>query len=299
MPRVDVDTHLWDTDEAFELGALLDDPDAWRFAVRLWAWGIDTDRKDGMLRHVPPATMAAKAGYPGDPALFLSSMVRVRYLEEREPGCYYMRGWSRTKRYFRERERLRANAEARRAKRDAERDVHASDTRAGRVQDAECTQNARGNRSPSRSPSRSRSLEEEAQAPETTAPSGPVSTVEQLTERVAALGWAVVLSPSQVVAATALLDERPIAVQELVWAEDRVKARGGRPNVGLLLSVIQGERSKPKPVPGSEHERASRQERAPPRRVARPPAREAETPFATPIGEGVREILSKLRGAHG
>ena len=65
MSHVAIETNLWDQDEAIELGESLGDPEAWRFLVRLWAWGIDSDRQSGIIR-LPAKRLAQICNFNGD-----------------------------------------------------------------------------------------------------------------------------------------------------------------------------------------------------------------------------------------
>lgn len=120
MPHIQVETNIWDTDEAVELGCLLGDEDAWRFVLRLWGWGIDADCESGVIS-LPPKRVASIVVFSGDAVTLFDALVATRWLVPRGDGRWYMRGWSRTRRYFRQKRLTRARMKKYRArqKRDA------------------------------------------------------------------------------------------------------------------------------------------------------------------------------------
>jgi hypothetical protein len=131
MPSVCVGTELFDSDEAVEFGEIIGDPDAWRYLVRLWAWGIDKDREDGVV-NLPAWKIARVVDFPGDPDLLWRGLTTPLGLEGRpwlqalDGGGHYMRGWeAKNGRYFREKNRLRNYRQKKKNERDAKRDVHA------------------------------------------------------------------------------------------------------------------------------------------------------------------------------
>lgn len=116
---VQVETNLWDTDEARLLGDELNDPDAWRFVIRLWAWGIESGLEHGICR-LPPRRIKEICGYKGRANRLFFALKASNFLQEiseknplwddkldrKQPGCY-MRGWSRVQKFFKERRKDR------------------------------------------------------------------------------------------------------------------------------------------------------------------------------------------------
>lgn len=117
MAHVMVDVGFIGSDEAEEFcTALGEDQQACWYLIRLWAWGIMHDREDGTIPRaiaVSPIRIAQIVGYLGDPDRLHAALTSPMgsggkaWIQERNDGRWYMRGWSRTGRYFRERKRLR------------------------------------------------------------------------------------------------------------------------------------------------------------------------------------------------
>lgn len=124
MPHVQVETNLWDTEEAVELGRLVGVHDAWKYVVRIWGWGLDANCESGVI-HLRPARIAGIVEFEGDPDVLFNALVATKWLVPRASGGFYMRGWSRNRRYFLEkrktRDRMRKYRERR--ARDAESDA--------------------------------------------------------------------------------------------------------------------------------------------------------------------------------
>lgn len=180
MPHVAIDTSLADSDAALEFCDLLgEDERACWYLVKLWSWGINANRVDGTVPAAmarTPARLAAKIGYLGDPGLLWKALTAPlgpegkAWLEPREGGAFYMRGWSRQRRFFTEKARLSRVAERRRQEKDQRRDAREqaaeeakeggpepepeASTQPARVQHASVTRAARHNTSPSPSPYR-------------------------------------------------------------------------------------------------------------------------------------------------
>ena len=120
------------------LGELSGDRDAWRFVIRLWGWGLDNDRVNGIL-HVPAWKIAEASGYQGDPEKWVEWLKTSKLLVPKRGGLY-MSGWSRMRRFFKERKRLRDYRKKKKAAEDSERK---------RLENAARTRTVLGNTSPS------------------------------------------------------------------------------------------------------------------------------------------------------
>ena len=279
-------------------------------------------RTDGSLRGMDFEDIAIAAGLDGDGEDLVMALQEVGFLDG-EPGTLSIHDWDQFQPF------VSTHNERSKAARDAAnmrwaRHGHADDeeeheeemltacaTHAPRMPDA-CDEHqtampndANGNApypspsplpSPLPFPDPKKEEQNIARAEQAKAIPGNVTTTEELTEYVAKAGWQTVLSPNQVVVATRVLDVAPMTAQELAYAAsvtiDRAKAQGSRPSVGLFLSIVKGERSRA-PKPGSEHEAAERaaQERAPPRKIYKPPSEEPA--FVRP-GVVAAEILAKI-----
>lgn len=248
MPHVTIDTGLIDSDESVEFGELLGDPDAWRHLVRLWGWGIQTDKEDGIIK-LPAWKIAEVCGYRGDADELFAALTaplgrgQVPWLMPQGDGSYYMRGWSRNGRYFKEKQRLRDVAQRRRCARDQRQNGHAGDTRAARDTsregDAGDTRDLTGNPSPSPSPSPS--LKDNTASPPP-GWSGGINTVEELEGFVANNGWRAQLRMSERKQAKALLDTEPITATCVQDALEAVKAKQPERVVAYFLGVVEGQR---------------------------------------------------------
>lgn len=107
MRRVCIDTNIWDTPRAIKLEKTLGEADAWRFLVRLWAWGIDSDCESGIVE-LTPRRISQVSGFGGDPVFFVNALVACNFLKQTETGSFYMCGWlEKYKRYFSEKVRLK------------------------------------------------------------------------------------------------------------------------------------------------------------------------------------------------
>ena len=105
MAHVPVETNFWDSPEAVRLGEILGDRDAWRHVVRLWAWALGADIESGVLCF-PAWKIAESARFIGDAELFVNGLKSSGLLVERRGGLY-MAGWSRMRKFFQEKKRLR------------------------------------------------------------------------------------------------------------------------------------------------------------------------------------------------
>lgn len=122
MRRICIDTNLWDTPRAIKLEKTLGEPDAWRYLVRLWAWGIDSDCESGIVE-LTPRRLAQVAGFVGDPVFFINALVLSKFLQQTPTGAFYMCGWTeKYKRYFSEKTRLKQVDLDRKERRKAEKE---------------------------------------------------------------------------------------------------------------------------------------------------------------------------------
>ena len=99
MACVALDTSFPDSEQAIRLARRLGERHAWSYTVRLWAWGIDQNRENGVL-HFDSKRISEIATWRGDADEFVAAMVEVGLLVKLDDGGYYMAGWSRNKPYF-------------------------------------------------------------------------------------------------------------------------------------------------------------------------------------------------------
>lgn len=122
MANVWMDTGFPDSPQAVKLCETLHERHAWCHALRLWAWGIDQDREDGVL-HLDEQRIAEIASYRGKPSVFVQAMLDANLLRRLDDGSYYMCGWSRTSEYFKKKKRMRDYRSEKRAERDGPKDA--------------------------------------------------------------------------------------------------------------------------------------------------------------------------------
>lgn len=292
-----------------EFADLYDDPFAPFYIYNLLLFAGDA-RVNGNLGVISARKLAKECVWQGKPEVLLDALLRSKWLVPDSEGNLWIEGWERHGgRVLKERLRWR-----RRHGLDVTPDDCAGDSDEPPEEPAKEVQALRGGsaESPRESVGKPASApvlkvegEGEYEEKQNTSRARaeyrqgqPIETVEQFQEFVAKSGWQAVLSPNQVVVATRILDEAPIADQELAYAAsittERAKSQGSRPSVGLFLSIVKGERAR-KPKPGSEHEQAEREgrERSPPRTVFKS---SGEEPFTAPIGELARQLVEKLPG---
>lgn len=125
MAELRIAANLPDTDEAIDLARALNDDDAWRFMVKLWAHQLLAENIRGVLR-ASPKKIREVCGYKGASKRLVGAMISSTFLVEKDDG-FYMRGWSRNRRYLEEKQRRR---DAQRARREAKRDGHEEGTEA-------------------------------------------------------------------------------------------------------------------------------------------------------------------------
>jgi len=88
--------------------------------IRLWCWGITTDRENGTFQ-ADAKQIAHIVQFESDPEVLLEIFLRCGVIEKlTTDGHFRIKGWDRNKRFFSERKRLRKarkNAKSTRAKR--------------------------------------------------------------------------------------------------------------------------------------------------------------------------------------
>lgn len=107
MPHSLVDTKYPTSDEALRLCRELNEPLADVLPVRLWCWGIETDRESG--RFVADAKQLAQiVRFHGDPEQLLRAFLSCDVIEKTEnTDEYRIKGWKLNAKFFKERRRLR------------------------------------------------------------------------------------------------------------------------------------------------------------------------------------------------
>jgi hypothetical protein len=308
-----MDTDFPDSDEAVLLGELLGVDDAWRYPLRLWAWGLNQNKVDGRFR-LPPARVAAICGWGGDPQQLVDALADpgVRLLVRQEDGRWYMRGWSRNRRFFAERQRLRTRAEAARRRGEEaaephEEAEHGGDTYCGDTSgdtaiptashtaaDESAVPDASSNAAPAAVPagdtyggtrSRSRSHKPMTQrasgVPDQAgeqAPTAPEPAVDSagLVALVRSWGW-VLNEPKW---HDELAKREPFLLAEVEEARKLALAERGTPNLGLLVIKLVHRRNEPE-VRRLARLRAEQMARFPPAPTG--PAAE-EDPGDEPVG---------------
>lgn len=130
-----VDVDYPESQQALRLCAALRNPLAWAYPIRLWAWAFKNEKRDGLIDK-DAVLLAMACRYDGDAEAFARIMLDVEVIDD-EPAGWRIRGSQRWGRFWRERDRLQAINEARKAARDAARDArdrHADTTRDPRVE---------------------------------------------------------------------------------------------------------------------------------------------------------------------
>lgn len=82
MAWIELHQSVWTHRKTLMLGHALGLPPAYAAAhmMQLWCWALD-NAQDGDLTGLPPAVVAAGAGWAGDPDLFVEAAVTVGYLD--------------------------------------------------------------------------------------------------------------------------------------------------------------------------------------------------------------------------
>lgn len=127
-----------ESQQALRLCAALRNPLAWAYPIRLWTWAFKNEKRDGLIDK-DAVLLAMACRYDGDADAFARIMLDVEVIDD-EPAGWRIRGSHRWGRFWRERDRLQAINEARRAARDATRaarDQHADPSRSPRVEHAD------------------------------------------------------------------------------------------------------------------------------------------------------------------
>lgn len=119
MPNVMVDTS-WPTSEAaLALCRFLECDTADVYPVRLWCWGIASDRVSGRFTATADQ-LADILRFRGDSKKILSGLLMVGIIEKTEnENEFRINGWSRNARFFRERARLRKKHSTQKRRGDA------------------------------------------------------------------------------------------------------------------------------------------------------------------------------------
>jgi hypothetical protein len=81
LPWIRVYNDLPDHPKSDHLAALLDDRRAWTYVVQLWLWASRV-KPDGDLSGLHPSVIAKRAGWDGDPMVFVDAMQEVGFLDE-------------------------------------------------------------------------------------------------------------------------------------------------------------------------------------------------------------------------
>lgn len=106
MSHVLVDASLHERSEVNRLRKRLQLAEAEIYVIRLWAWGIRTDCRDGRVE-MDPLQLASITMWRGEPGLLFDALLECGFLVPipEEPGFHYMRGWSRNQRFFERKEK--------------------------------------------------------------------------------------------------------------------------------------------------------------------------------------------------
>lgn len=128
MPNAMVDTKYPHSDQALRLCRVLNEPLADALPMRLWCWGIDTDREDGRFS-ADAKQLAQIVRFHGDPEALLRAFLECDVISSTEKNDEYrIRGWKLNAKFFRERKRLRNYTKTKNP-----REIHEKSTRAPRV----------------------------------------------------------------------------------------------------------------------------------------------------------------------
>lgn len=241
MPCVSLDTSFPDSDQAIRLALRLQERLAWCFVVRLWCWGMDQNREDGVLR-LDSKRIAEVCSWRGDPDEFVAALVEVELLVKQDgDDTYYMAGWSRNKEFFAKKNRMRDYRErkkaARRAARESSRESSRETPQETSRETSHVTSPETSQETPSRSLSRSRSLDllERDRARADDDVSGAAEKLHQAFGRLLS-------SKDQ----ARLTDLKPTP-EEIETAIAQTKEQAGKPNAGYALSIVESSRRKPPP----------------------------------------------------
>lgn len=93
MAWIELHQTVWTHRKTLLLGHALDLPPAYAAAhmLQLWCWALD-NAPDGDLSGLPPAVIAAGAGWTGDPGQFVDAAVDAGFLD-REDDCLLIHDW--------------------------------------------------------------------------------------------------------------------------------------------------------------------------------------------------------------
>jgi hypothetical protein len=110
MPAVNVDCAFLESDDLWGICRELGIPEAGMFIIRLWSWGMSTNKDDGVV-DLDPTRLAAICKWTGDVDLLWRTLTSPdhKVLRHEGGGRWYMMGWEeRNGAYFRKK---RANRE--------------------------------------------------------------------------------------------------------------------------------------------------------------------------------------------
>ena len=91
LPWIKVYKDLPEHPKSDELAARLGDERAWTYVVQMWFWVAKT-RPDGELAGVPDHMIASKAGWRGDPAVFVEALFQAGFIDGHE-GVRSVHNW--------------------------------------------------------------------------------------------------------------------------------------------------------------------------------------------------------------
>lgn len=308
MAGIVIDTHFPDSDECLEFCEMLDEPHGWVYLVNLWRWGMDKKRACGTIPRIiarVPTCVASRAEYAGSPELLWRALTEPfgpdekPWLVEQEDGSFYMRGWSRTARWFKEQARLKKLSESRRVKRD-----HIKNAEDGVECESDCTQcytqdgtrathrAALGIKVKSKSKSKEKkgdsSLKEIKPVPLTDSPPPldwspgmPITDVSQLELLFSHYGVTVAMGSVEIATARRVIAAGPIDADECKFVFTERKCRSAK----YFLTVVEGRRGEAQ----AESEKSSPAKPAP-----RVYARQAELDELNTLG-GHHELTTIIK----
>lgn len=91
LPWIKVYKDLPEHPKSDELAARLGDERAWTYVVQMWFWVAKT-RPDGELAGVPDSMIASKAGWRGDPVVFVEALSQAGFIDGHE-GVRSVHNW--------------------------------------------------------------------------------------------------------------------------------------------------------------------------------------------------------------
>ena len=281
--------------------------------VTLWL-NVMRQAADGVIDDWEPADVADAADWEGDAKTFADALV-ARQLVDRDRNGARLHNWTQYAAHLKIARRRATDRE----RKKRERHDEVTRTSGGHPADADqvsaeflpdrptrpTDQTDRHDRQERTPPTTLVEPEPEQLAAKPPAVPGRIGTADELTQVVADFGWQIFLSPKQAVKAETLIAQAPITKREIEHARAVVEAKksNGKRNAGLLLAIIEDERSElaKGPKPGTEHEKAQAHEADLRRKERRAQAgTKAEEPgFAAIPGEvkaRLGDILKQIGG---